>query len=63
MEEWCSKYDKETVDGLNMLFRKDTQEVIVTVRELIRKCLNCKFFIDKCDQSNSLISFLWKNDR
>lgn len=57
----CKKYSPESVWGLNMLFAKDTQDVVITVRYLIHKCLWCEYK-EWCKDKYNLVKFLESND-
>jgi len=59
---WCIKYDKADAEWLHVLLRKDTDEVIYKVSSLLKKCLNCKFFPEKCDDHNALVDYLNNDD-
>lgn len=63
MIEGCRKYETHTEEWLNMLLSKQTKSVIIEVKELIRKCLNCKFLQEKsCKDSQKLVKFLEYNE-
>lgn len=63
MESVCSKYDKTTVwEDFNMLLEKEWNWIVVTTRELVRQCLNCKEF-KECKIRFDLIKLLENNTK
>jgi len=63
MERWCSKFDKECVDWLNMVLSKEWNKTITDARWMIRECLNCKIFksVRWCDDAQGMIDLLDEN--
>lgn len=58
----CKKLSSESYWGLNMLFSKEWQEVIITTRFLIHTCLKCEHKED-CEDKHKLVKFLESNDK
>ena len=44
-----------------MLFSKDTQEVVITVKYLIHNCLKC-VHKESCEDKHNLVKFLSANE-
>lgn len=57
----CKKYSSESFWWLNMLFAKDTQDVVITIKYLIHNCLKCAHK-ESCTNKHELVKFLEAND-
>ena len=59
--EGCRKFDLETKAGITVAVSKETLRVISDSKLMLRRCLLCKFFSEKCDRTRDLVELLSEN--
>lgn len=59
----CNKYEKQEIDWFNMIVSQDPTvlSVIVTAKDMIEKCLNCKSISVWCWSTADFVRFLDSN--
>jgi len=59
----CGKFDFTHIDEQPALQNTDTKHIITTVKELMVKCLHCKYFPEKCHSQEALVDYLQPNGK
>ena len=56
----CNKYEKQTIEWLNMIVSQDPTilSVIVTAKDMIKKCLCCEQLKEWCSSTANFVRLL-----